>query len=110
MSAALWWLLLAIALRLYLVHEWRLRRVNEIHFYNMAWLYREQSGHIDTSHYRKLGSARAMLLDLRRWTYRSFYPEVLDPDTRIRIEREVWLAKLMQDIAADERAKKRSTT
>ncbi len=84
MEAWLWWLMLALWVRLALVAAHRIHRLQEAYVYNCQVMFYGETSLARTRAFQRIGGHVQMMLDVTRWTYRSFYPEELDAYWAIR--------------------------
>lgn len=69
-------LIVILMLRNFMVYGFRVRRMREIHQFNLACIVkREYERALDYD--AVLGSYDSMLWDVRKWTFRQFYPSSL---------------------------------
>jgi hypothetical protein len=60
-----------------LAARYTLRRLDEIHARNLARLDSGTWSPDDTEEYKRVEGHLSLVLDMRRWTYRQFFPEQL---------------------------------
>jgi hypothetical protein len=68
-------LVVVLLVRNELTFRMRSRRYDEIHAHNVRLI--EMGGIPDLNAYDDMPSYEAMLFDVRRWTYRQFYPQAV---------------------------------